>query len=218
MANNFQAARRNMVLSQINTDNVTDPRLQKAMTDVPRELFVPHTKRVAAYSSDNVEIGDHRVLLAPRTLGKMIHTCQITQTDEVLVIGAGTGYSAAIIAHLASVVVALESDQSLVDTATSVLMDLGIDNAAVVTGDLAAGHPAGAPYDVIFVDGAVDKIPTEIEDQLKEGGRLIALERQGPICRATLRVKSGPSAAGRVVFDAAGSVLPGFEQSEEFSF
>lgn len=218
MTDNFRAARRNMVLSQINTDNVTDRRLQAAMEAVPRELFVPHTKRAAAYSSDNVDIGGGRLLLAPRTLGKMIQACEIMPEDEVLVVGASTGYSAAVIAHLASVVVALESDASLVDGATSVLLDLGIDNAAVVAGDLQTGHSKDAPYDVIFIDGAVHAVPAELERQLKDGGRLITLEQQGPICRAVLLVRSGDATTGRAIFDAAGAILPGFEKTEEFSF
>ncbi len=218
MTDSFRAARRNMVLSQINTDNVTDRRLQKAMEDVPRELFVPHTKRAAAYSSDNIDLGDGRVLLAPRTLGKMIQACEISPEDEVLVVGSGTGYTAAVIAKTAGVVIALESDQALADTATSVLLDLGIDNAAVVTGPLTAGHAKGAPYDVIFFDGAVEEVPSAIEMQLKEGGRLIALEKKGPLCQAVLQVRSGTSTTGRAIFDAAGELLPGFEKVQEFTF
>ncbi len=218
MTDSFRTARRNMVLSQINTDHVTDRRLQNAMDTIPRELFVPHMKRAVAYSSDNIDLGGGRLLLAPRTLGKMIQACDISPEDEVLVVGAGTGYSAAVIAQLAAVVLALESDQMLFEAATSTLLDQGVDNAAVVSGTLPAGHKQGAPYDVIFVDGAVTEIPSELEKQLKEGGRLIYLEQVGPLCRAVLQVRSGGITSGRAIFDAAGSILPGFEKAEEFSF
>ncbi len=218
MTDTFQAARRNMVLSQINTDNVTDRRLQSAMETVPREQFVPHTKRAAAYSSDNVDLGGGRVLLSPRTLGKMIQACEIEPDDEVLVVGSSTGYAAAVMAHMATVVVALESDEALVTGATNLLLDLGIDNAAVFSGALADGHPKGAPYDVIFVDGAVYEVPEVLKGQLKEGGRLVALEKKGPLCQATLYLKTGTVTTGRSLFDAAGDILPGFEKAEEFTF
>ena len=218
MTDPFRAARRNMVLSQINTDNVTDRRLQAAMETVPREQFVPHTKRAAAYSSDNVDLGSGRVLLSPRILGKMIHACQIEPDDAVLVVGSSTGYAAAVMAHLATVVVALESDESLVSGATTLLLDLGIDNAAVFSGALTQGHQKGAPYDVIFVDGAVYEVPEAIKAQLKEGGRLVALEKKGPLCQAVLHLKSGNVTTGRALFDAAGEILPGFEKVEEFTF
>ncbi len=218
MTDIFRTARRNMVLSQVNTDNVTDRRLQKAMETVPRELFVPHTKRTAAYSSDNIEIGGGRFLLAPRTLGKMIQACEIAPDDEILVVGSSSGYAAAVMAHMATVVVALESDAALADGATSLLLDLGIDNAAVVTGDLPAGHKKGAPYDVIFIDGAVHTVPDELEQQLKEGGRLVTLKQRGPLCSCVLMVRSGETTTGRAIFDAAGGILPGFEQVEEFTF
>ena len=218
MTDTFRAARRNMVLSQINTDNVTDRRLQSAMETVPREQFVPHTKRAAAYSSDNVDLGGGRALLSPRTMGKMIQACEIEPNDEVLVVGSSTGYAAAVMAQLATVVVALESEENLVTGANNLLLELGVDNAAVFNGPLPEGHPKGAPYDVIFIDGAVYEVPETLKDQLKEGGRLVVLEKKGPLCQAVLYLKSGQVTTGRSLFDAAGEILPGFEKAEEFSF
>ena len=157
-------------------------------------------------------------MLSPRTLGKMIQACEIEPDDEVLVVGSSTGYAAAVMSHLATVVVALETDENLVTGATNLLLDLGIDNAAVFAGALADGHPKGAPYDVIFVDGAVFDVPETLKGQLKDGGRLVALEKKGPLCQAVLYLKSGDVTTGRSLFDAAGEILPGFEKVEEFTF
>ena len=215
---NFSAARRNMVLSQVRTDDVTDERIQDAMNGIPREIFLPTSRRAAAYTSSNVELGQGRYLMEPRAFSKLAQDADIAETDLVLVIGCGTGYSVAVFSKLADTVVGLECDEVLAETASSLLLEQDIDNAVVVTGELSGGYAGQGPYDVIFIDGAVSEIPPQIIDQLKEGGRLAAIVDTSGVGRATILTKSGAKIGRRTIFDASVPYLPGFEPDAGFSF
>ncbi|SON56178.1 Protein-L-isoaspartate O-methyltransferase [Hartmannibacter diazotrophicus] len=212
-------ARTKMVDGQVRPSDVTDYRIIDAMLDIPREEFVPSAQRALAYSDLPISLGaSGRAMLMPRVLAMMIQAADILPGDVVLDLGCGTGYSTAVIARLASSVVALEEDAALAAFATSALQDLGIDNAAVVEGPLAAGYEAEGPYDVIIVEGAVEILPDTITDQLKDGGRLLVIEGRGLSARAMLYVRSGDDVSGRIVMNAAAPLLPGFAKEEEFVF
>jgi protein-L-isoaspartate(D-aspartate) O-methyltransferase len=214
----FERARENMVESQVRPSDVTDLRIQDAMRTLPRERFVPKGKAAIAYLDEPVEIAPGRWLMDPRSFAKLVHAAQIEDDEDVLVIGSGLGYSAAVLGHMAEAVVAVESDTAMAEAASQNLLSLGIDNAAVVTGALEAGYPKQGPYSVIVIDGGVETIPAEIEDQLKDGGRLVAIVLQGPIGKATVFTKSGDAVSGREVFDATVPLLPGFERERGFVF
>lgn len=214
----FERARANMVESQVRTDDVTDLRIQDAMRTLPRERFVPKGKAALAYLDEPVEIGQGRWLMDPRSFAKLIHAARIEDGEDVLVIGTGYGYSAAVLGHMAEAVVALESDPALADAASQNLLSLGIDNAAVVTGDLAAGYPKQGPYSVIVIDGGAEEIPPALEEQLKDGGRLAAVMVQGPVGKATIFTRTGDGFSGREIFDATVPVLQGFEKERGFVF
>ena len=214
----FERARANMVESQVRTNDVTDLRIQDAMRALPRERFVPRGKAAVAYLDEPVEIAPNRWLMDPRSFAKLVHAAQIEAGEDVLVIGTGYGYSAAVLGHMAEAVVAVESDTSLAEAASQNLLSLGIDNAAVVTGDLAEGYPKQGPYSVIVLDGGAEEIPPALKDQLKDGGRLAAVMVEGPVGKATIFTRSGEGFSGREVFDAAVPVLPGFEKERGFVF
>jgi protein-L-isoaspartate(D-aspartate) O-methyltransferase len=148
----------------------------------------------------------------------MVQLAEIRQTDFVLDVGCGTGYSAAVLSRLASSVVALDSDPALAEAAATKLSSLGYDNVAVVQGALPEGYKAEAPYDVIFLEGSVDKLPQTLFDQLKDGGRLIAVQGQGNAGVARLFFKTTGIVTGRGAFNAAIRPLPGFEHVHEFEF
>lgn len=214
----FASARAAMVDRQLRTNDVTDLRIQAAVAAVPRERFVPAERRALAYMSDCVPLGGGRHLMDPRSFGKLLQLAAIAPDDVVLVVGGGTGYAAAVAAALAGAVVMLESDPELAAIAEQVLGELCIDTAAVVRGALADGYAAQGPYDVIFIDGGVEEIPPALFAQLKEGGRLVAIRRQGPVGKAHLFVKSGSGLSQRVAFDATVPVLPGFARAAGFVF
>ena len=218
---NFEAARIKMVDNQIRTTDVTSHSVLSAFLSVPREEFVPAKMRELAYIDAPIELigGDQpRYLMEPSPLAKLLQLGQISKSDVVLEIGCGTGYTSALLSLLAGSVVALESDETLVATATATLTRLGYDNIAVVNGELTKGYAAEAPYDVIFVNGAVETIPAALFDQLRDGGRLIAVEGFGNASRAKLYVRESGRTSERADFNTAVKPLPGFRRERSFVF
>ncbi len=215
----YALARRNMVESQLKPNKIIDERVIDAMSTVPRELFVPPRFRGVAYVDEDVPIADGRHLMEPTVLARLLQAARITDADAVAVIGCGTGYTAAVIAHLSNVVVAVESVANLVDQASGILTQLGADNVVVMKGALDKGIPAQAPYDVIIVDGAVDEIPVALTHQLDMGGRLVAVvtDRVG-LGIGTLVTRIDGGFARQALFDASVPRLPDFVVTPGFAF
>ncbi len=217
----FVAARRMMVDGQVRTADVTDPRLLSAMLELPRERFFPEEKASLAYLDIDVAVSEGvqppRRLLKPMVLAKLIQAAEIDETCHVLDVGCATGYAAALLAQLAASVVSLEEDAGLARQATAALAASGASNAKVVTGPLAAGSPADAPYDVILMEGATEIVPATLIKQLKTGGRLVCILGRGP-GHATIYQRTETDISGRAVFDAAAPLLPGFAKPQEFVF
>jgi protein-L-isoaspartate(D-aspartate) O-methyltransferase len=220
----FEAARRHMIDSQIRTNNVTDPRVLRAIGTVAREKFVPAARSAIAYVDEDVPIGAFgdparpRYLMEPMPFARLVQLADVASSDLVLDVGCATGYASAVLAQLADSVVALEADEGLAATATRNLAEQAIDNVAVVTGPLEAGYPSEGPYDVIFLGGAVAEAPTGLFDQLAEGGRLVAVVGEGLVGKAAVFTKHNGITSERSVFDAAVPILPGFEQRPTFVF
>jgi protein-L-isoaspartate(D-aspartate) O-methyltransferase len=215
----YAAARLNMVESQVRTNKVTDEAILAAMLEVPRERFVPEAMRGVAYVDDDIPVGGGRALLEPMVHGRLLQVAAIEPSDNVLEIGSGLGYGAALLDRIAARVVALESDAALADAATRTLGALGAARVSVVRGPLEAGWSAAAPYRAIVIAGAVQRVPPAIEAQLAEGGRMVAvIVAPGEPGKATLIQRIGGVIARRVVFDAAAPLLPGFAAEPGFVF
>jgi protein-L-isoaspartate(D-aspartate) O-methyltransferase len=216
----FAAARRNMVDGQVRTADVSDLRILSAMLEVPRERFVPPALAGLAYLDLDVPVGEgaqaSRRLLKPMVLAKLIHAAELAGTDRVLDIGAATGYGAAVLARIAGHVTALEQDTALAGVARTALADQ--PNVEVVSGPLAEGWPAAAPYDVILLHGATEVVPQALFPQLKDGGRLLCVLGASPAAKAMLYRRSGDDIGGLPLFDATAPVLPGFVKPLEFAF
>jgi protein-L-isoaspartate(D-aspartate) O-methyltransferase len=205
-----------MIEAQIRANDVTDPRIQAAMTDVPRERFVPPEKRALAYADVPVEVSPGRYLLDPRTFAKLLELADLRPEDRVLDVGCATGYSAAVIARITKKVFALEQDAELVRLASEIVS--GTPNLDVVQGALNQGHKQGAPFDVIFVNGAIQEPPEVLLGQLAEGGRLVAVLAEGGGGKAQLFVREHGRIGARSGFDAAVPTLVGFSKSVGFRF
>lgn len=223
MIANHEQQRLKMVDGQLRTTDVTSRPILDAFLSVPREAFVPSRKKNLAYIDEDIDITPPgspvaRYLMEPSPLAKLAQLAEIDPDDVVLDVGTGTGYSAAILSQLAGSVIALECDSSLAEEASALLSRLGYDNVAVVQGDLADGYASEAPYDVIFLGGAVDQIPQKLFDQLKHGGRLVAVEGTGNAGVARLYIKDGAAVSARRGFNAAVRPLPGFERAPAFAF
>ncbi|MEM9633763.1 MAG: protein-L-isoaspartate O-methyltransferase [Pseudomonadota bacterium] len=217
----FSQSRRKMVDNQLRTNDVTDHRILDAMEMVPRERFVPASKKAIAYIDEDLPIGPAecgRVLMKPHIFGKLVQLAEIQEDDVVLIVGAGTGYSSAVVSKLAASVVALEENEDLAKAATEGLVELGIENAVVVEGPLVKGFAAEGPYDVILVDGAVEVLPKSFTEQLKDDGRLAVIEGSGGAGAARLYQKSGDVGSSRFGFNASVAILPGFAKDAEFVF
>jgi protein-L-isoaspartate(D-aspartate) O-methyltransferase len=212
--------RLNMVESQVLTSDVTDRRILRAMRELPRERFVPVPSSALAYMDEAVPItptgAGRRWLLAPRVEAKLLQLADIGTEDCVLDVGCGTGYSAAILAGMARSVTGLESDEELAAKARSNLADLGIGNVSVVTGELSAGWVGMAPYDAIVLEGAIEATPEALFEQLKDGGRLVAVVKQDGLGKATIWRRLGRSIDSWGAFDASAPNLPGFERAHVF--
>jgi protein-L-isoaspartate(D-aspartate) O-methyltransferase len=212
----FSTRRVMMVDTQVRPSDVTKFPIIAAMLAVPREVYVPARLREAAYIGENVNIGAGRVLLEARTLAKMLDALDIQPHELVLDLGCGLGYSTAIIAKLADAVMAVEADEALAAEAQRTLSAEGVDNAAVITGPLAAGAAKHGPYDVITVQGGVEVVPQAIIDQLKDGGRIACVFMTGALGEARVGYKSGGNVTWRSVFNASAPVVPGFTASRGF--
>ncbi len=213
------AARQRMVDSQIRPNRVTDPRILDAMRRLPRERFLPATLLALAYADQNVPLGDGRVLLQPMVLARLLQAAEPSPNEKVLVVGAGTGYSAALLAMLGCAVTALESSAALLDLARPALAAVAA-SVAVVSGPLPSGWPAGAPYDLILIDGAVPEIPPAVASQAaRETGRLLAIIRDGGHTGHAVRAEPTPAGvSARALFDCQCPVLPGFAAAPVFEF
>lgn len=207
-----------MVDAQVRTNDVHDPRIHEAMRLVPRERFVPASRQAVAYADAVVEVAPGRFLLDPRTFAKLLQLAEVQASDSVLDVASATGYSAAIFAKLARSVIALEQDADLVRIAVDALAAVGATNATVVQGPLVNGFKNKAPFDVVFINGAVEARPETLLTQLADGGRLVSIVREGAQGRAQLFVNQNGRIGVRTDFDATVPLLAGFKKSVGFVF
>ncbi len=212
--------RKNMVDSQVRPSDVTDRRIARAMLEVPREAFGPEGQRDVAYMDGNlvVSVRPERVLLAPRTFSKMVQQMALGDDATVLDVAPATGYSTAVLAKIAKRVVAVESDTGLAERAKATLAQLGITNGSVIAGDIREGAGSQGPFDAILVNGKITDAPPALLNQLKDGGRLVAILDVGGVGKAFEWRRYAMSFDRRALFDAEAPFLPGCERVAEFTF
>ena len=214
----FAHRRTVMVDTQVRPSDVTKFPIIEAMLSVPREDFVPAERREAAYAGAHVDLGGGRVVLDPRTLAKMLDVANISPDEIVLDVGPGLGYSSVLIARMADAVIALEENESLAGEAERAISEAGADNVAVVHGTMAEGAAKHGPYDAILVQGAVQSMPEALTDQLKNGGRIIAIfDEGGGLGSVRIGLKDDGSVTWRMAFNATAPVLAGFEAESAFA-
>ncbi len=211
----FEDMRRAMVASQLRTTGVSDPAVLAAMGAVPRERFVPADRVSIAYADALVPLKPGRDLNSPMALGKLLTEARPVRGERALLVGAATGYAAAVLAYLVGPLVAVEEDQELAAMAATALAGTTVK---IVVGPLAKGCKKGAPYDLILVDGAVETVPGALVDQLAEGGRLATAIIEDGVTRLCIGRKAGEGFGIHAFSDAAAAILPGFEKPRAFVF
>lgn len=215
----YMLARRNMIDCQLRPNNVSDSRVLHAIGETPRELFVPAARRPVAYIDEDIDIGHGRWLVEPMVFARMVELADVQSSDIVLDVACGTGYSTAVLSRLCNTVVAVEDLPTLAEQANDTMTELAIGNAVVIDGPLPAGCPSEAPYDVILINGAVEAIPPALVDQLNEGGRLLAIVRQGEAPgRIVMLLKTGGAISRTEAYGASSPLLEAFRLEAGFVF
>lgn len=212
----FALRRTVMVDTQVRPSDVTKYPVIEAMLSVPREEFVPEDLREAAYAGENTPLGGGRVMLDPRTLAKLLDGLDIQLADKVLIVGAGLGYTVALVSRMADEVLGVEPRDDLATAAQAMLARNGTHDAVIEQAPLGRGAPAAAPFDRILIEGAVEHLPDTITAQLKEGGRIGAIFMDGALGTCRIGYKIDGAMNWRFAFNATAPVLPDFRQAEEF--
>lgn len=216
---NVEQARFNMIEQQIRPWDVLDTTVLDLLSAVRREDFVPAQNKAQAFMDLEIPLGGGRSLLAPRVEARLVQDLTLSKHDTVLQLGAATGYVTALLAHKAQRVLAIESDTNLATAARSNLRQAGVNNAEVLAGDPIKGYPAQAPFDAILLTGSVAQVPQALLDQLKVGGRLLAIVGQEPVMQATLFTRQGPAQfAKQALFDTLAPRLAGSAEPSRFQF
>jgi protein-L-isoaspartate(D-aspartate) O-methyltransferase len=213
----FAARRTMMVDTQVRPSDVTKFPIIEAMLSVPRETYVGAQQEQAAYVGQNLTIAPGRVILEPRSFGKLLDAVDVQPSDAVLDLGCAYGYSTAVIARLAEAVVAVEEDEAMAADAQGRLSAQNVDNAAVIAGPLAAGAAKHGPYDVILIEGAVETVPEDLIAQLKDGGRIGAIFMEGSLGVARIGHKDAQGVTWRYAFNASAPVIDCFRKTEAFA-
>jgi protein-L-isoaspartate(D-aspartate) O-methyltransferase len=215
-------ARQKMVDCQVRPSDVTDIRIIDAMLAIPREAFVPKAQRSLAYLDLDIDVSEgaavKRFLLRPAVTAKILQAADISEADNVLVVGCATGYLAALAAQLARRVTATECDSSVAAKARDALAALAVQNVTVKTAPVPEGDSANAPFDVILLNGTAEIAPENIYRQLKEGGRLVGTFALAGPQRAMVVTETHGDFGHRALFDTAIPVLPGLERPAAFVF
>ena len=216
--NDFADRRTMMVDTQVRPNEVTSYTVLDAMLTVPREEFVPDALRDIAYAGDDLDMGNGRHILEPRTIGRMLETLDLKNSDLVLDVGCGFGYSAALLAQVAEAVVAIESDPEMAAEAQERLAAQNIFNVAVVQATLPEGCPGQAPYDAILISGgSIEVLPDALVEQLRDGGRSVAVFREKQLGTCRIGYKAEGRITWRYAFNALAPSLPGFVREAGFA-
>ena len=214
----FELARRNMVASQVLVNKVNDPLVIDAISQVPREKFLPVNRQNLAYLDQDLELSSGRWLMQPMVAARLIQLADLRTQDNVLVLPCGAGYMSVLISKMVESVVSIEEDKTIYTSVSKTISELAPDNVVVINSPLKEGCLSESPFDVIFFDGGVEKIPDNIQLQLADKGRLVAVFNDGKVGRATIIERYGDAFGKRVEFDVSIPTLPEFKVKNTFLF
>jgi protein-L-isoaspartate(D-aspartate) O-methyltransferase len=216
---NVEQARFNMIEQQIRPWDVLDQDVLSLLSVVRREDFVPPAYRALAFVDMQVPLPEGQSMLEPKVEARLLQDLKLARHEKVLEVGAGSGHMAALLAHRVQHVVTLDKRPTLARLAAANLRRAGVMNATVREADGAQGLPGEAPFDAILLSGSVASVPAALLDQLKVGGRLMAIVGEQPVMRATLVTRVGERDFRSVdIFDTVAPRLEGFSEPPRFKF
>ena len=215
---NIEQARFNMIEQQSRPWDVLDTAVLSLLAVVKREDFLPASVRALAFVDSEVPVGEGQMMLAPRVQARLLQDLKVQRHETVLEVGTGTGYTAALLGHRAQRVISLEKNAALAQAATDNLRRAGLNNVSVRNADGAQGLAAEGPFDAILLGGSVAKVPQVLLDQLKDGGRLIAIEGTSPTMSGVLYTRQAGAVSREVLFDTEAARLEGFSEVTTFAF
>ncbi len=166
--------RERMIREHLTSRDITDQRVIDAMREIERELFIPEKYFIDSYGDHPLPIGHGQTISQPYIVALMSQLCEFTGTEKVLEIGCGSGYQAAILSRLAKEIYSIERIEALACRAEQLLSEAGCNNVKVIHGDGFEGYQEAAPFDVVLLTAAPDRIPQKLIDELADNGRLIA--------------------------------------------
>lgn len=197
-----------MIKGQILPNKIVDAAIIKAMSEIHRHSFIPEHFKQIAYCDEHIKIGNERYALSPVVFSQMVQAVGVSKNDSVLDVACGSGYSSAVLAGIAKKVVAIESDSELASKANLLLKSINIGNAIILNNKLSYGCPESAPYDIIFINGAVKNKPQTLIEQLKDGGKLVVVMKKSDyVGVVTLFTKQNNTTTKLELFDAMVPVL-----------
>ncbi len=215
----FKLARKNMVDCQLKPNKIKDNEVINAFLNVPREMFVKKNHIKHAYLDDNLSLGNGRFLLNPVILSRLIQALELKKNETILNIASGSGYGVVILSYLAGTVLGIENDKNLLEKSLELLLNLDVNNAAIIKGDIKEGFVKQAPYDAILIEGAVEEVPEIILTQLSDKGRLVTVQsNESGYGKAILIEKFNNNFITNILFDAYVPILSGFRSNETNSF
>ena len=220
MASNFEVARKAMIDSQIRPNKVIDERVIEAFATIPREAFVPRSLRDVAYVDEDLSLSGGRFIIEAMVMARLLQALSLKPESNVLLIGAGTGYSAALLSQLCASVIAIDNRGPAVEKAQDILSQMEIGNVAVLKGKLTEGYPNEGPYDAIIIEGGVEVMPEALLTQLAPNGQCASIWRASPSAQgeASIWSRAGGQFVRRSLFNAQVPTLNEFKAKEEFAF
>ena len=216
----FKIARKNMVENQIRANRVTSLNVINAFLDVPREKFVPDALKEISYVDEDIQLSRNRFMMKPMILARLFQSLNLKGNENILHVGSNSGYGSAILSRMCSSVISLESDKKLFETSIHTFSNMGFDNVVPLHGSMENGVEKEAPFDIIFIEGSIEKEPKSLFGQLNENGKLIAIIRPAniKIGKAKLFFKISNEIGLENLFDAQVSKLSIFKSKTKFSF
>ena len=209
---------KNMIEGQIKPINGMREELLSAFYALDRNDFMPEKMKEMSYIEKNILLEDKRTILKPSLIAQIALSINLKANENVLILGATTGYLSAILSHQAETVIVVEENEQFLNNSENAIKKNNINNVVFIKNEIVRGYSEQSPFNAIIIEGAIQEIPNNILNQLDEGGRLFAIVQEGDICSAKLFKKNGHSISDQMLFNCSMPVLSMFKKKNSFSF